>query len=169
MYYPPPHRVPPKTSIGHSSKKHSQGKSKRTQEYNLFTAGGFGPMSIRDNSPIVTMTHASSDFTGVDEENKKLNSRIELLERKIRAKDQLFEESLASAMTTCSCNTPESQNLTVKLKKRVISLRGRLEEAENEIKRLTKTVKVVEIEVKEDSSVLREEIARLLKNNEELT
>ena len=115
------------------------------------------------------MTHASSDFTGVDEENKKLSSRIELLERKIRAKDQLFEESLASAMTTCSCNTPESQNLTVKLKKRVISLRGRLEEAENEIKRLTKTVKVVEVEVKEDSSTLIEEIARSLKNNEEIT
>lgn len=54
----------------------------------------------------------------------------------------------------CTCNTPESQNLTTKLKKRVLNLKGRLEEAENEIKRLTKTVKVVEVEVKEDSSML---------------
>lgn len=66
-------------------------------------------------------------------------------------------------MTSCTCNTPESNNLTSKLKKRVISLRGRLEEAENEIKRLTKTVKVVEVEVKEDSTVLRDEITRLVK------
>ena len=39
----------------------------------------------------------------------------------------------------------------MKLKKRVLALKGRLEEAENEIKRLTKTVKVVEVEVREDS------------------
>ena len=169
MHYPLPQRNHLKTSIGHSSKKHSQSKSKKIKAAHSRMPVGFGPMTIRNNSPIVTMTHASSDFTGVDEENKKLSSRIELLERKIRAKDQLFEESLASAMTTCSCNTPESQNLTVKLKKRVILLRGRLEEAENEIKRLTKTVKVVEVEVKEDSSTLIEEIARSLKNNEEIT
>lgn len=59
-------------------------------------------------------------------------------------------------------------NLTTKLKKRVVSLRGRLEEAEAEIKRLTKTVKVVEVEVKEDSTPLRDEIARLTKLNDDL-
>lgn len=56
----------------------------------------------------------------------------------------------------------------MKLKKRVVSLRSRLEEAEAEIKRLTKTVKVVEVEVKEDSVPLRDEIARLAKLNDEL-
>jgi len=49
-----------------------------------------------------------------------------------------------------------------------VSLRSRLDEAETEIKRLTKTVKVVEVEVKEDSAPLREEIARLAKLNDEL-
>ena len=134
-------------------------------DHNMAVCGGMPPIyaTIRDGSPVIGMTSASTDFGRQDEEKSKMQSRIDLLQRKIRAKDQLFEESLASAMTSCTCNTPESNNLTSKLKKRVISLRGRLEEAENEIKRLTKTVKVVEVEVKEDSTVLRNEITRLVK------
>ena len=134
-------------------------------DHNMAVCGGMPPIyaTIRDGSPVIGMTSASTDFGRQDEEKSKMQSRIDLLQRKIRAKDQLFEESLASAMTSCTCNTPESNNLTSKLKKRVISLRGRLEEAENEIKRLTKTVKVVEVEVKEDSTVLRDEITRLVK------
>lgn len=115
----------------------------------------------RDQSPMIAMTAASTDYGNLEDENKKLLSRVDLLERKIRAKDQLFEDSLATAATSCSCSTPESQNLTVKLKKRVLTLRGKLEEAEHEIKRLTKTVKIVEVEVKEDVAPLRDEIARL--------
>jgi hypothetical protein len=92
----------------------------------------------------------------LEEENKKLSSKLELLQKKIRAKDQLFDESLA---TTFSCNQcGESQSLTAKLKKRVLKQKARIEEAENEIKRLTKTVKVVEVEVRGDTQEYRDQI-----------
>jgi hypothetical protein len=48
-----------------------------------------------------------------------------------------------------------------KLKKRIVKLRTRLGQSETEIKRLIHTIKVVEIEVKEDNEPLHEEIARL--------
>lgn len=40
-------------------------------------------------------------------------------------------------------------------------MRGKLQEAEEEIKRLTKTVKIVEVEVKGDTQPLHNEIDRL--------
>jgi uncharacterized protein YoxC len=43
-----------------------------------------------------------------------------------------------------------------------------LKEAEEEIKRLTKTVKIVEIETKEDTKPFKDEINRLLKDNSDL-
>ena len=51
--------------------------------------------------------------------------------------------------------------MVAKLKKRIIKLRTRLQQSEVEIKRLVHTVKVVEIEVKEDNEPLHEEIAKL--------
>lgn len=39
----------------------------------------------------------STEVSQLEDENKKLVGRIELLERKIRAKDQLFDDSLATA------------------------------------------------------------------------
>jgi chromosome segregation ATPase len=68
----------------------------------------------------------------------------------------------------CGC-APESTNLTTQLKKRVVDLKAKLEEAENEIKRLLKTVKVVEVAVpNEDDALLKAEIAKLKRENDEL-
>ena len=51
--------------------------------------------------------------------------------------------------------------MTTELKKRFLALKSRYEEAEQEIERLTKTVKVVEVEVREDTEPLRAEIQKL--------
>lgn len=51
--------------------------------------------------------------------------------------------------------------MTAELKKRFLKLKARNTEAESEITRLTKTVKIVEVEVREDTEPLREEIAKL--------
>lgn len=50
----------------------------------------------------------------------------------------------------------------------MIKLKGRYAEAEQEIQRLTKTVKVVEVEVREDTEPFREEIQRLKGENFDL-
>jgi predicted RNase H-like nuclease (RuvC/YqgF family) len=92
-----------------------------------------------------------------------------LLEHKIKSKDQLFEDSLASTVTgVCPTSGAEYTNLVGKLKKRVLKLRARLQQSDAEILRLTKTIKVVEIEVKEDNDPLRREIQALKMRNSEL-
>lgn len=50
----------------------------------------------------------------------------------------------------------ENRSLTAELKRRLLKLKGRYAEAESEITRLSKTVKVVEIEVNEDTEPLRD-------------
>ena len=98
-----------------------------------------------------------------------MQAKIELLEKKIRAKDQLFEDAIASTMSGAyGGGSLESRTLTAELKKRVLELKTKNKEAEDEIERLTKTVKVVEVEVKEDSEPLRVEIQRLEDKNYEL-
>ena len=104
-------------------------------------------------------TAASSVYEETERKNK---ARIELLEKKIRAKDQLFEDALASTVaSSCACGggaAVENKTLTSELKKRFLRLKARYGEAEQEIERLTKTVKVVEVEVREDTEPLRAEI-----------
>jgi predicted RNase H-like nuclease (RuvC/YqgF family) len=91
------------------------------------------------------------------------------LEHKCKSKDQLFEDSLASTTTgVCGSSGAEYTNLISKLKKRVLKLRARLTQYDKEIIRLTKTVKVVEIEVKEDNEPLHLELANLRRRNSEL-
>ena len=68
-------------------------------------------------SSLIGITACSTEFSQLEDENKKLSSRIELLERKIRVKDQLFDDSL---QTVFSCNKAEPVNLISKLKKRVV-------------------------------------------------
>ena len=51
--------------------------------------------------------------------------------------------------------------MTAELKKRFLKLKAKHTDAEQEIHRLTKTVKVVEVEVREDTEPLREEISKL--------
>ena len=106
---------------------------------------------------------SSNSFLQLEEDNKKHKARIELLEKKIRAKDQLFEDAIASTMSGSYAGGPgfEYKTLTSELKKRVLELKTKHKEAEDEIDRLTKTVKVVEVEVKEDNEPLRAEIQRL--------
>ena len=100
-----------------------------------------------------------------EETERKNKAKIELLEKKIRAKDQLFEDALASTVaSSCACggaNQLENKSLTAELKKRFLKLKAKYTEAEQEITRLTKTVKVVEVEVREDTEPFREEIAKL--------
>ena len=110
----------------------------------------------------------SSNYTQLEEDNKKIRARNELLEKKIRAKDQLFEDAIASTMSACGGAGVEYKSLTAELKKRVLELKTKHKEAEDEIDRLTKTVKVVEVEVKEDNEPLRAEIQRLEDQNYEL-
>ena len=107
---------------------------------------------------------SSGSMLHLEDENRKKSARIELLEKKIRAKDQLFEDALASTMAgSCGCGGAgvEYKTLTSELKKRVLELKTKHTEAEAEIDRLTKTVKVVEVEVREDNEPLRAEIQRL--------
>jgi len=71
---------------------------------------------VRGHS-ILGMTACSTEVSQLEDENKKLSSRIELLERKIRVKDQLFDDSLQTVLT---CDKAEPANLISKLKKRVV-------------------------------------------------
>jgi hypothetical protein len=85
-----------------------------------------------------------------------------MLERKIKVKDQLFDDSLSSSFAGCASSTgAEYTSLINKLKKKVLVLQARNDQSEIEIKRLTKTVRVVEVEVKEDNLPLLNEITRL--------
>ena len=84
------------------------------------------------------------------------------MERKIKAKDQLFDDSLSSSFAACGATQGSEYNILInKLKKRVINLKARNDQCEEEIKRLTKTVRVVEVEVSESNEPLKNEIARL--------
>ena len=102
---------------------------------------------------VTGMTSATTNRSNFnfEETDKKQKARIELLEKKIKAKDQLFEDALASSVTM----TGENKTLTSELKRRFLKLREKYNEAEAEITRLTKTVKVVEVEVHEDTEPLR--------------
>lgn len=106
----------------------------------------------------------------LEDDKKKLEAKIEILEKKIRAKDNLFEDAIATTMSASAFGggSLESRTLTAELKKRVLELKTKNKEAEDEIERLTKTVKVVEVEVKEDSAPLHAEIQRLEDKNYEL-
>ena len=109
------------------------------------------------------MTAATSQASlQLQETERKNKAKIELLEKKCRAKDQLFDDALASTVASaCGCgsgNAQENKSLTAELKKRFLKLKGRYTEAEAEIERLTKTVKIVEVEVREDTEPFREEI-----------
>lgn len=98
----------------------------------------------------------------LEQENLRLKAKIQLLERKIRVKDQLFEDSLSSSFAGCASSSgSEYTALINKLKKKLINLTAKNEQSEQEIKRLTKTIRVVEVEVKEENEPLRNEIARL--------
>ena len=66
----------------------------------------------------------------LEETERKNKAKIELLEKKIRAKDQLFEEALSS---TIDCGAGENKTLTTELKKRFLKLKARYQEAEQEI------------------------------------
>eukprot|EP00353_Schmidingerella_taraikaensis_P004044 CAMPEP_0185576930 /NCGR_PEP_ID=MMETSP0434-20130131/7742_1 /TAXON_ID=626734 ORGANISM="Favella taraikaensis, Strain Fe Narragansett Bay" /NCGR_SAMPLE_ID=MMETSP0434 /ASSEMBLY_ACC=CAM_ASM_000379 /LENGTH=156 /DNA_ID=CAMNT_0028194323 /DNA_START=1 /DNA_END=471 /DNA_ORIENTATION=+ len=112
---------------------------------------------------VTGLTAASSHKSlHLEETDKKQKAKIELLEKKIRAKDQLFEDALASTVAgSCGCGSGhagENKSLTGELKRRFLKLKEKYGEAEAEIVRLTKTVKVVEVEVREDTEPLREEI-----------
>ena len=59
-----------------------------------------------------------------------------MLEKKIRAKDQLFEDALASTIASSyggGGSTMENKNLTAELKKRFLKLKAKYTEAEQEI------------------------------------
>ena len=117
-----------------------------------------------------TAAASSGGVFQLEEENRKHKARIELLEKKIRAKDDLFEDALASTMAgSCACGGAgvEYKTLTAELKKRVLDLKAKHKEAEDEIERLTKTVRVVEVEVREDNEPFRNEIQRLEDQNYE--
>ena len=107
-------------------------------------------------------TNATSKTSFIDEtETKKLKARNELLEKKVKAKDQLFEDALSSTVATCGVGQPENKSLIAELKRRFLKLKNKYNEAEAEITRLTKTVKIVEVEVHEDTEPLRQELQTL--------
>ena len=129
---------------------------------NFMHAPGATFATISDNN--MTSATTQHNVSQYEESERKNKARIELLEKKIQAKDVLFEEALASTITgSCACGQggAESKTLTSELKKRFLKLKSRYEEAEQEITRLTKTVKVVEIEVSADTGPLRKEIQEL--------
>ena len=121
-----------------------------------------GFSSISDGGAMTAATsHNQSQFEETERKNK---ARIDLLEKKLRAKDQLFEDALSSTVAgSCACGGSGSENrsLTGELKKRFLKLKTKYVEAEEEISRLTKTVKVVEVEVSENTEPLKEEIRQL--------
>ena len=70
--------------------------------------------------PAFSGAGGSGDFAS---ENMQLKAKIALLERKIRAKDQLFDDSLSSSFAGCASTTgAEYTNLINKLKKKVLML-----------------------------------------------
>ena len=122
--------------------------------------GGLNSLSDMNQTSATTRV-SQSQF---EESERKNKAKIELLEKKIRAKDQLFDDALASTVASvCGCGSSASENksLTTELKKRFLKLKTRYEEAEREIQRLIKTVKIVEVEVREDTETFREEISKL--------
>lgn len=50
-------------------------------DHNMAVCGGMPPIyaTIRDGSPVIGMTSASTDFGRQDEEKSKMQSRIDLL------------------------------------------------------------------------------------------
>ena len=74
-----------------------------------------------------------------EESEKKSKAKIVLLEQKVRAKDQLFEDALASTVASsnvCGGNNPsnvDTKNLTGELKRRFLRLKSKYKEAEAEI------------------------------------
>lgn len=83
-----------------------------------------------------TAASSTDDSAALRNENRKFKSKIDLLEKKIRIKDQLFDDALASStQTSCACGShnSENRNLVSELKRRVIALKTANQEAENEI------------------------------------
>ena len=133
--------------------------------------GGFATISDGTTAAATTFKQGAPSTSSVlnyEDDRKKLQAKIELLEKKIKAKDQLFEDAIATTMSGTGFTGLESRNLTAELKKRVLELKTKNKEAEDEIERLTKTVKVVEVEVREDTEPLRAEIQKLEERNYEL-
>ena len=88
------------------------------------------------------MSETQSLKSLLQESDKKSRAKIELLEKKVRAKDQLFEDALASTVASSyACGSsitpgqapPENKNLTGELKRRFLRLRSKHKEAEAEI------------------------------------
>lgn len=131
--------------------------------------GGMCGSGMTCFSEAKTTVGSCSCSCGGEVEIAMLRQKISLLEHKCKSKDQLFEDSLASTTTgVCGSSGAEYTNLISKLKKRVLKLRARLTQSDKEIIRLTKTVKVVEIEVKEDNEPLHAELSELRRRNSEL-
>jgi phosphoheptose isomerase len=94
--------------------------------------GGFNSISEM-NMTTATTPHSLSHY---EESERKNKAKIELLEKKIRAKDQLFDDALASTVASvCGCGSSavENKSLTTELKKRFLKLKTRYAEAEQEI------------------------------------
>ena len=101
----------------------------------LTPIGPFAAQPFHTMSDAGGMTSATTHNQSVYEETERKNkAKIELLEKKIRAKDQLFEDALASTVaSSCACggaNQLENKNLTAELKKRFLKLKARYTEAE---------------------------------------
>jgi hypothetical protein len=114
---------------------------------------------MSDTNQTAATTNQNQSF--YEETDRKNKAKIDLLEKKIRAKDQLFDDALASTVASacgCGSGTNDNKSLTSELKKRFLKLKTKYSESEQEIERLTKTVKIVEVEVREDTEPLREEI-----------
>ena len=80
-----------------------------------------------------TSSHKSL-FSAVNEEtDKKQKARIELLEKKIKAKDQLFEDALSTTVNNACGHVSENKSLTSELKRRFLKLKTKYAEAETEI------------------------------------
>lgn len=119
------------------------------------------PMASMQSLGFSDMQTATSNAQ-LEDRNKRLEAKIEILERKIKAKDQLFEDSLSSSFAGCAASSGAEYTVLIqKLKKRVLMLQACNEQAESEIKRLTKTVRVVEVEVREENEPLHAEIRSL--------
>jgi len=61
----------------------------------------------------------------------RLKAKIAMLERKIKAKDQLFDDSLSSSFAGCASSTgAEYTALINKLKKKVLVLQAKNDQSE---------------------------------------
>jgi transcription antitermination factor NusA-like protein len=115
------------------------------------------------------MTNMTLPMHNSSQEVQQLKAKVALLERKIRMKDQLFDDSLSSSFAGCNGSQgTEYQTLIQKLKKKVLFLQTKNDQSEAEIKRLTKTVRVVEVEVQEDTQPLKSELQKLQDLNSKL-